>query len=307
MSIATRAVCASLEDLADETWMLMSYGLARTAMRAPDERTFTDHHFLHLERRHRPLVAMHLFDQSEEALTGADAEWWIGDGRRYARLLVQAKRIDRGARYTSLGREIRGTGVRQLDRLVDTCEQPSSPYFGCLPVCLFYNGHRERLDDALDRCENPAVGRTQRGCTIAYAWPVLAALQNVRRPNARSLRWDQVAPFMLPWRCLFCCPLRQHLSVPNRVVDGLLGGPGAPGPPSPPRGQRPRPGSGGRGGARGDRTRAEIRIWDRRDLPVDPAELSEVGAVRASTADGWRPAARWVVVMTLPQEGAEQE
>jgi hypothetical protein len=289
MNTPAPTLCHTLAELADETWAVMSLGLARTDMREPDERTFTDHHFLHLERRHRPHVRMWLFSSSDEALTGGDVEWWVGDGSSYIRMLIQAKRLNRKARYSKAGVDIGKTGVRQVDRLVEICERgmPSLPrgtrYVGLTPVYLFYNGPLAGVTPAPDRCKNPSVDIKQRGCTIVHAKSVQTLLGPARWRGRRYVTQAQVAPSALPWRCLLCCP--QHTGAPAARIAAAL---------------RLSASEGRREVTTSD-DGPFVRMWPRGELPVDPevASADTAGLMEAAT-EGWRPGGRLLVITTVP-------
>jgi hypothetical protein len=310
MSTSLQAVCDTLSELADETWDLMSLGLVRTDERAPDERSFTDHHFLHLERKHRPQIRMWLFSGSDEELTGADVEWWVGDGSGYVRMLLQAKRLDRNGRYAEAGRNIGKTPVRQVDRLVEICDYgiPSLPggmdYLGLTPVYLFYNGEISRTTAAHDLCANTAVGPKQRGCTITHARMVQRLLGPARPRGRRYLARDDIAAFTLPWRCLVCCSRRigtpaGHIAAALRSTEMREQRDEAPQPQMrigewPPVDDRP-----------GNDDGPSVRVWARNELPVDPSTAPDEPEALLEVADGgWRPGGRLLVMTTL---GMSQE
>ncbi len=206
----------------------MGFGLARPD-REPDERAFTDHNMLHLAAAHRPEVELKLFDQSEEAKTGADFEWWIGDGFLYLPMLVQAKRLTRRDNYSGLGRRIGTAGPRQINRLIRVCTRGISgasggDYVGYLPLYLFYNGP---LSTGLpnDSCCGAVAGDDLRGCTLADARAVRRAMG---APHRRSTHIDRIGPHCRPWSCLFCCPGQAGLTPLARWAAELLTQPDAP-------------------------------------------------------------------------------
>ena len=123
----------------------MDFGLSARKHREPDERAFTDHNLMHLVRNHAPVVDVGLFDNSREAITGADFEWWIGDGTSYIALLVQAKRMNHKGRFLELRRTIGASGPFQLLRLLNICKRGLAirggrDFVGFVPTYLFYVG-----------------------------------------------------------------------------------------------------------------------------------------------------------------------
>jgi hypothetical protein len=306
MSTGSPSLCDTLSDLAYETWDLMSAGLARTGQREPDERVFTDHNFLHLERQHRPQVQMWLFSGSDEALTGADVEWWVGDGNHYVRMLVQAKRLNRKQQYSEVGADIGKSGIRQIERLLEVCEQGSRSipgamkYVGFTPVYLFYNGTSQPVGRVFDRCCSEHLDARERGCTVVHARTVFAALK-----HKRALPQHDIAGFVLPWRCMLCCAIRGGTAA-ERVAGALhetgLRSPPAVTPPqlttydlsddearseSAPSYRDEPPTDGG----------LSIQIWDRAALPFDPlTAATEPAELLAGAEKGWRPGGRLLMV-----------
>jgi hypothetical protein len=297
MDAMSPPLCATLSELADETWTLMSFGLARTDSREPDERTFTDHNFLHLERLHASETRIWLFDGSVEALTGADVEWWVGDGSTYVRMLVQAKRLNRKDQYAEVGRDIGQTGIRQIDRLVEICEHGlpqlsgGTAHLGLTPVYIFYNGDLRTSVVPQDGCGNPGVSRNQRGCVVSHARTVKTILDTRRR--RRTLPRGEIAAYTLPWQCLLCCPRRTGDpaslladALRQTTIDAS-------------RAQLPlREES---SAFADDVIVPQVRIWRLDELPLDPRtapdEPEDLLALVA--ADEWRPGGRLLAVSTI--------
>jgi hypothetical protein len=66
-------------------------GTARALGINRGEETVTDDFLLDVQAAHPTEVATFQFNKPEEAITGADWEWWLTDGRKWAGLLIQAK------------------------------------------------------------------------------------------------------------------------------------------------------------------------------------------------------------------------
>lgn len=188
-------LCLSLNALAAETWAHMDYGFHGGYGR-PDERAFTDHHMIELERRHGSEIRAVKFSQNREAETAADFEWYIGDGDTYLQLRVQAKKLDLDrCRYPGLQAQIGKTGQRQIDRLIEAAAEDE--FFA---IYLFFNGPCQMLM-ADDRCENDALAMELRGCSVARADEVRAQLDH------EGADYAAMAEVSRPWQCLTCCPL----------------------------------------------------------------------------------------------------
>jgi hypothetical protein len=176
----------------------------------PDERSFTDHHLIELMRRHPVEVKTAKIDQNREAETGADFEWWLGDGVRYLPMRVQAKKRDlESASYLGLRKQAGASGERQIDRLLQTAEKD-----GFLALYYFFNGPPSSAAWPHDRCENSELGESFRGA----AWPWL---QRSRRQWGERGSLAQISPISWPWQCLTCCPQASDDNPGQRALDVL--------------------------------------------------------------------------------------
>jgi hypothetical protein len=201
----------------------MEYQLVH-GYRPPDERAFTDHHMVELSRRHYPAVQAKLFTNSEEADTGADLELWFHSNGDLLGTLVQAKKLDPQLRYAGLARTVgaRAGASRQIDLLVAACTVGAgavAQFVGYEPLYIFYNGPtRSGTALAADRCANRGVGDRQRGCTVARAGDVRAALDAPGGPHEDA---GTIARLAWPWQCLLCCPKARQDSLVERVAAFL--------------------------------------------------------------------------------------
>ncbi len=295
MTGTNTALCAQLQSLAEETWDLLGFGLARTDGREPDERFFTDHNFLHLHQAYPAQTYVQLFSGSDEALTGADVEWWIGDGQRYVRMLVQAKRLNRKGGYSDIGRLIPGTKTRQIDRLVQVCETGlravprGQAFVGLTPTFVLYNGPIGELRPPRDLCQNTRRSAKQRGCVVTHATAVQTALGPASR-RRRKLSRAELAGNCLPWSCLVCCPAMSG-GLAERVSTAL-------GRAVPPPKLRIRD----RGNPRNDHP--IVRVWEREALPFDPrARYESVEHLLEAAPPEWSPGARLLAITTALPDG----
>lgn len=226
------SLCETAQQLAWETWNLMMMARFRQH-RGADERSFTDHNMLWLEWQHPLQTTVRLYTQSEEARTGADFEWWLGDGFMYLPLLVQAKRLHDDDTYASLGYRPRGRH-RQIDQLIESSVDGLPGARGgrrnYLPTYAFYNGLPAAGLPA-DSCCGHLADAEQRGVTLANALDVRDAYDE--RPHRARDRASivRIGPRCFPWGCLFCCPaggrwglgswaLQRLTQLRNQKVDG---------------------------------------------------------------------------------------
>ena len=213
----TDALCQSLNALAYETWVHMDYGFNRGYGR-PDERYFTDHHMIELARLHEAEVKTVKIDQNREAQTGADFEWWLGDGASYLSMRVQAKKLDlHTGRYEGLARADRATGKRQVDVLITTSRAERF-----LPLYLLYNGP-VRSSWPADRCESGQISQELRGCTVSLASNIRDCIDQSR------IDVGAIAPQSWPWQCLCCCPLSDAPHPGQRALNRFGALPDEPG------------------------------------------------------------------------------
>lgn len=216
-SVPAAGICATSRALAWETWRLM--GVARSRPhRDADERAFTDHNMIWLEHLHPAEVQVRLFTQSLESRTGADFEWWVGDGSAYLPMLVQAKRLYADDTYKALARD-----SGQLRKLIRACENGVGrhrEFLGHLPVYSFYNGPPE-AGLPPDRCCGQAGGPEQRGVTLAAATAVRQALGSGPRRHRTSIQ--RIGPLCAPWACIFCCPGAGALDLGTRTYRLISG------------------------------------------------------------------------------------
>lgn len=202
-------LCGSLNALARETWAHIDHGY-RLGYGLPDERAFTDHHLIELTRHHPAEVRVAKINQNREAETGADFEWWLGQGERYLPMRVQAKKLDlASSSYAQIAHTSGRDRDSQIDRLIKTSRED-----GFLPIYCFFNGPLPTREWPRDRCENRELEPDLRGCTVALASDVKTVLAAGRgAASVASISW--------PWQCLICCPLARGTHVGQRALSVL--------------------------------------------------------------------------------------
>ena len=186
------------------------------------EESLTDHNLFELDQRH-PGLTVYKFDGREEALNGADFDWWIGsDASGWLGMRFQAKKLDDGS-YKELGRWV--GSERQYDILLR-----ESRMDGVWPMYCFYNGWDGPWPAAVTNrvCprnyEPPPLlkSRTGRdcghtklehfGCAVA---PAPAVARRHRGQRGGRLELDSYLPASIPWSFL--------LGIPAPVRDSAVG------------------------------------------------------------------------------------
>ncbi len=146
------------------------------------------------------------FNKREEGKNGADWEWCFAseDESRFLPMLVQAKVLDDNEHsYNHIGRTIGNTGVRQIDRLLETARNRKVP-----ATYAFYN-HLSDESRLPMSCGSLIQGNSQSepwGISIANAEGVAAILPDQS--------FGQISGISKPLHCLFCT------SGSGRLPDG---------------------------------------------------------------------------------------
>lgn len=184
---------ALLERLAEETWDRLTVGQSlRVSL---GEETFTDLNILELRKSGLSDVFAVQLTKGQEAIYGADWEWWVGDpSSGWFHYVVQAKKLELStASYRSL-RHICKDG-RSPDTQLERLEQFAKTYDAC-PIYCFYNGG---IEDPAARVTCTERRPKQYGCTIAS----LAAVKPAHKKHAR--KWYENihrGELVHPWRCI---------------------------------------------------------------------------------------------------------
>ena len=131
-------------------------------------------------------VAQHT--KRREHRTGADWEWFIGNGKLFDHYIVQSKRLDMRATPAAY-RDLRTRDRRQIRTLLDAADiARSSEGLNTTPLYAFYNGCRQRATP-------------DHGITITSAARLLEMLENGCRGTFTELHDRRDAR---PWETLFC-------------------------------------------------------------------------------------------------------
>ncbi|MBS1058081.1 DUF6615 family protein [Gluconobacter kondonii] len=163
------------------------------------EETITDIFIKQLRKNYPGQIDVIPFNKHEEGRNGADWIWSFMNVGKTASItmLVQAKLLDRNeVKYGKLGHIIgnKKTGVRQIDRLIDTADTYSIP-----ALYAFYNyvSNKKRIPNncnSVNMTDSPYSAGF--GISIASAKHVLAAFNN--------FSFDVQCLHSFPLHCLLC-------------------------------------------------------------------------------------------------------
>ena len=182
------------ESLAARTWMRLQ--LAEALRTSYGEETITDNIILDLLVAAPADVRVRPVPKPEEALHGADWEWWLGnDSDGWWPFAVQAKKLSKNRVYLGLRYTVKG--VLQADLLERYARRRNA-----IPLYCFYN-----YDDGLTpgdcwNCPLPP-DLSQLGCTVTALDVVKRVIPKRRPKTMRALHADRRS---IPWRCLLKCP-----------------------------------------------------------------------------------------------------
>ncbi|WP_334147144.1 DUF6615 family protein [Hyphomicrobium sp.] len=204
-------LCSTFISMARKIWN--DLGAARALGISRGEETVTDNFLLDVQMAHPADVATFQFNKPEEAITGADWEWWLTDGRRWAGLLIQAKILKPKANlYSSIKHKVRGRP--QIDILLEQAGLKG------IPALYFLYNHTQLTFPKLSwNCGSTSPDIEQLGCTVAYA----AAVKPLVKQGGVGI--TTLGPVSVPLRCLVCCRVHAEppddSSLPSRV-NGIV-------------------------------------------------------------------------------------
>ncbi len=200
-------------DLATSFWMAAHWvwerrEVAKRAGMPFSEETITDTVLLDLATHHPKELKVIPFNKHKEGKTGADWEWCFYDQARstYLPMLVQAKLLDDNEKkYSHINRTIGSTGVRQIDRLLETSRKRRVP-----AIFAFYN-HLSDTGRIPNVCGSYCCHECW-GCSVALAGAVRAT---------KSTEFDALKAHSKPWVCLLCRGMPPRQDLPSRVLATL--------------------------------------------------------------------------------------
>lgn len=158
-------------------------------------------------------LAMHLpahshveqMSAKQEAMNGADWEWWLTDGKEWLGLLVQAKIVNpRNERYTKLNYKSRKAPKPQLAMLIDSARTHS-----LCPIVLCYNF--QTMPNFQWNCCQPRYDPLY-GCSVILA-PSAHTCAQTKQTSIKQVSRDS-----WPLFCLVGCHAHGGLSLPARAL-----------------------------------------------------------------------------------------
>lgn len=196
-----RALAAALLDRA--LWLYGRMAQARSVHMNHDEQGLTKDLLIDLKLALPDLRVLE-FSRTEEAVNGADWEWWLEGRRMWFGMRVQAKALksNGGSRSYDVNKTIKradGTVELQVDAL---CRQAGADRVPAIYV--LYNSP-DLPDPMLPwNCASHPASRERFGIAFIPASRV-RHIQHKKRGPRTTL--SALAPFALPWSCLAECPL----------------------------------------------------------------------------------------------------
>lgn len=191
MSVAT-SLCSSFQDLAEQTWGRL--GAARKLGLTWSEVTNTETILLTLQERHADQIFIRSFGSADEALNGADWEWWVGKPGQWLPMRVQGKRIHKpGTSFRRLQTyRARSQSTYQIDNLISRSKAEKMN-----PAYCFYVNSSLVPKLVISSCQllSQLVPCALFGCAIGHA-------QAIKRTGSNMLA--DLFPMLIPWHWLVC-------------------------------------------------------------------------------------------------------
>ena len=205
----TMSECRAFQSIARKTWRLLDLG--RRVGKQLAEQTLTDLSLLEIRQKLGRRVIVHEFTRHQEAVEGADWEWWfISPHGRSLGFRVQAKVIDCVSQsFRHL--HYRRTGAPyQCDTLIS---RSVAAAYHLHPIYCLYSNWRRIRPKRYWRCPCQNYDRTLWGCSLIPA----SVVRRLRLAgNKRHVR--DLLPFIQPWHCLVCCDLGPSTGLADRAA-----------------------------------------------------------------------------------------
>ncbi len=200
------ALCNTFRAQSRWTWRTIS--LAHRLSSSLSETSVTEFNLLKIRQRHSSQVITKSFSQRHEAKTGGDWEWWLtGPSRQWIGFRLQAKigNVDYG-NYPHLHYQL-GSGDYQSDILIT-----DSRRVGAIPLYCLYSYWSGAPSNLGWRCGSFPPSAYSFGCTLMQASVVLRL-----RAGGHLCGAGDLAAYLFPWHCLFCCQGYGGVDLPERA------------------------------------------------------------------------------------------
>jgi hypothetical protein len=163
------------------------------------EESFTDWMLFNLSQNLPNFNYREYTRHEENAISGADFDFWLIENSNYIVFRIQAKKLMRtGNHYSAM--TYPGQTSNQINLLISSSSLPIRPFY------LFYN----------NVTFNAKCNRHNTGTLLASAQEIQNTL--LTASNTRISR-EQLTNLSIPLECLFCCPLSSHM---NNRLQGIF-------------------------------------------------------------------------------------
>lgn len=184
---------------------------ATTVAFQPLEETLTDINLLALKLKHPYEVVTQTVPKKQEAVNGADWEWWLtGPSGKWLGFRLQAKIIKlRSSLYEHLHYKPKKSPFFQSDLLIRSAlnNRPQA-----IPLYCLYSFWNDPAISSSWPCGSFTKDVRGFGCSLASAFGVRSLRLKKKANDIGSL-----LPFMKPWHCLVCCDAFGGNDLPNRA------------------------------------------------------------------------------------------
>jgi hypothetical protein len=175
------------------------------------EETLTDMNVLELRFNHPKDVITKTFTKPQEAITGADWEWWLtGPSNQWLGFRLQAKVVElQSSTYKHLHYKGKQSNAFQSDVLIQSALSNNPPL---IPLYCLYSFWDSQAVQPNWPCGTYNFNVKSYGCSLMSAFQVRHLRKNKNKNDIGSL-----VPYMKPWQCLICCHAFGGGDLPQRA------------------------------------------------------------------------------------------
>jgi len=207
------SLCQTFRQLSFNTWSFLEK--ARRISHQPLEETVTDNNIVELKLKHTHEVLTKTYNRLQEAVTGADWQWWFTNRKKTAwyGVRIQAKILKfKTDRFEALNYK------NQTDVLINDATTN-----GLVPLYCFYAHWPLSTSVQANNCRTFSNSPESYGCSIVDAYSIKS---NKGISGSDSL--TSVISDAFPWSCLVCCQgtiQDPSTDLPNRLksfIDNVI-------------------------------------------------------------------------------------